>query len=459
MPSAHSKIEIPGAGPTRDGAVRWEVGTLSYCRASLSILFFWLLGGDFAINLRGCAIGPLTQLLLKEHHASDALVGLLMTSLPCGIGVILGPWLSVLSDRHRGPRGRRIPFLLIGTPFATLAPLGIAVSPLLGRVLDTALSSHSPGYHPCVLIVFVFFLLIFDVANGFTGAGFGGLVNDVVPRPVMGRFQGLFRAVGLLAGVLFNYFLMGGVEKYSSWLFAGTAAIYGLGMYLVCFQVREGDYPPPPPHAPNPWAGISTYFRECYSHRFYLLVFTTLCVTGLAFAPVNSFSIFYAKSIGMSMGSYGKYLALTYICSFVLAYPFGSFADRYHPLGIGVICMACYTVIVLLAGFFATDTLTFAIAFVLHGVLSGCYASATASLTQRLYPKEKFAQFAAAGGVFGTPFWMILPPLVGVLLDWSGHVYRYTFLMSGILGLIGTLCLAMLYYEHNRIDLSHANQR
>jgi hypothetical protein len=36
-------------------------------------------------------------------------------------------------------------------------------------------------------------------------AVFGGLINDVVPPALIGRFFGLFRAVSLLAGIIFNF--------------------------------------------------------------------------------------------------------------------------------------------------------------------------------------------------------------------------------------------------------------
>jgi len=52
------------------------------------------------------------------------------------------------------------------------------------------------------------------------GSVFGGLVNDVVPREVIGRFYGLFRASSLIAGMLFNYFLLEHAEAYYFWLFS-----------------------------------------------------------------------------------------------------------------------------------------------------------------------------------------------------------------------------------------------
>jgi len=432
-------------------AARWQIGTLTYTRPGLQSLFFWLLCGDFAMNIRGNAIGPMALSYLQMHHASDALAGFLTNSLPCVILILLAPLLSMMSDRLRGPRGRRIPFILLGAPFATFAPVGFVFAPMIGRGIDILMGSHSPGYHTCVIIVFSFFLLIFDVANGFIGMGYGGLINDVVPHSVMGRFNGLFRAVSLLAGVIFSYYLMDSVETHPSWLIAGTTLLYGVCISLLCFRVKEGSYPPPPPRQPSPLADLSLFFRECYSKPYYLLMFSTLCITILAFIPVGTFSQYYAKSVGLSMQDYGRYMALTYACSFCFAYFLGSIADRIHPLPTSIVCMILYAATAFWSGFYARDSVTFSVAFVMHGVVSGFFLSASASMPQRLMPREKFAQFSTASAVFATPFWIIFPPIVGMVLDRTGHNYRYTFLISGTLATAAALSLLLLYRQFNRL--------
>lgn len=102
--------------------------------------------------MRDRSVGPMAQWYLKHLEVPNYLLALLISSFPALVGLILGPIISVKSDRHRGPRGRRIPFLLLTTPIAATAVLG-------------------------------------------------GLVNDVVPRELLGHFYGLFRAVSLIDGM------------------------------------------------------------------------------------------------------------------------------------------------------------------------------------------------------------------------------------------------------------------
>jgi hypothetical protein len=92
-------------------------------------------------------------------------------------------------------------------------------------------------------------------------------------------------------------------------------------------------------------------------------------------------------------------------------------------------------------------TKTFGYAFLAHTVISGIYATSTASLGQRLYPKLKFAQFASAAGLLNAACYALLPPMMRLILDASGHNYRLTFLSSGILATLG---LGMLIVVHQK---------
>lgn len=428
----------------------WKVGTLTYTGAGLTVLFGWLLWGDFAWNMKERSVVPIAQLLLRQFEAKDMLVGFLVGSLPSAIAMILGPFISVHSDRHRGRWGRRIPYLLIPTPFAALSMAMLAFSPSLGAHLHELLGASSPGLNGCVLIVFSFFWSIFELATVIANTVLGGLINDVVPAEVIGRFFGLFRAVSLIAGIIFNFWLMGKAEEYYVWIFLAISALYGIGFTIMCLKVKEGEYPPPeqlPPaaHGGRFGSGLKSYLHECFANPYYLWIFLGMTFAILAFGPVNSFSVFYAKSIDMSMDLYGKYLALTFLISLAMSYWLGSLADRFHPLRLGIVSMILYAALAFWGGWFATTPGTFAIAFVGHGVLSGMYFTGAASLAQRLFPRTKFAQFFSAFGIVSGLGYLILPPLVGGFLDFNGHQYRYTFIMGGFLALLAVFALLVVH--------------
>lgn len=439
-------------GGTERGRV-WRVGTLAYTTGGLVLLFLWLLGGDFAWNLKERAVVPVAQLMLRSFEASDFLVGLLVGSVPAALGMILGPIASVRSDRHRGRFGRRIPFLLIPTPFIVISMVGLGGAPWLADQLHQTLGEDSPGRASIGLLLFIVFWLIFEVATVVANIIFGALINDVVPQELIGRFFGMFRIVGLVAGILFNFTIIGHAETHYFEIFAGIGLFYGLSFLVMCLRVKEGAYPPPEPRpeASLPLASIATYFRECYRHPYYRWLFAAMTFGMLASAPVNSFSVFYAKSVGMSVDTYGKCLALTYGISIALAYPLGAFADRWHPLRLGLITTLLYGGVMIWAGLVTASAPVFAIFLVAHGVLSGAFLTATASIGQRLYPKLKYGQFASAWGlVYGLGF-IMTTPLVGLFLDFSGRIYRYTFIASGLLAVLGVVAFFAAWRHFQRL--------
>ncbi len=376
------------------------------------------------------SVFQIVQLMFKRHGASDMLNGFMIASLPSAIGLFLGPIISYRSDRCRSRLGRRIPYLLFTTPIAAGAMAGMAFSPMLGTWISTHLCGSADGVTLCFL---GFFWAAFEFASAIAGALFGALINDVVPAKVLGRFYGLFRAINLVAGIIFNYWLFGYAEVHYMTLFLSIGALYAIGFFVMCLKVREGKYPPPEDDAGHGGLyAIRSYFRECYSNSYYLLVFAMLFFAGLAFAPVNSFCMFYAQSLEIPMKHYGRFLAITYAISLVLAYGIGFLADRFHPLRLGLPVLGLYGVMGCVAGFWIRGETSFGIAFVAHGVISGTFFTATASLQQRLFPRASFAQFSSACGIVCSLGYIVFIPLVGRFLDWTGHKYHYIYWIGAI---------------------------
>lgn len=254
----------------------------------------------------------------------------------------------------------------------------------------------------------------------------------------------MFRAVSLIDGIIFNFWLTGKIPTHFTLLLVVVGTFYGAAFMWVCFKVKEGEYPPPGPK-PTRMVGAKTYFKECFSNRYYVSVFVMMMAAALAFAPINTFSIPYAKSLGVDMDHYGKALAATYLVSLTLAYFLGWLADAFHPLRVSIATLIGYLAVTAYGALFATTPATFLPAFILHGVLSGCYFTSAASLGQRLFPHEKYAQFASAAGIVMAPASMVLAPAVGLVIDASHGVYRLTFIAGCGLAL---LALAAAWRVH-----------
>ena len=195
------------------------------------------------------------------------------------------------------------------------------------------------------------------------------------------------------------------------------ALIYAGGFMIMCLKIKEGEYPPPEKQARKG-------FFPCRESLFFRVLFgsvlsSALCVSdlyGTDLCPVNSFSMFYAQSLNVPMDHYGKYLAITYMISLAASYFLGILADRFHPLRTGLLALGAYGAAALISWITISGEITFAVAFIAHGVLSGSYFTLTASLQQRLLPRDRFGQFHSAAGIMCALFYIGTIPLVGKFL-------------------------------------------
>ena len=424
--------------PHRPSAKTWSVGTLNYTVGGLFLLMLLLLGGDFAWSMRERSVQPLFQILLRKYEASDFLTSLLIGSIPACITVLVWPVISVWSDRARTRWGRRIPFLFVPTPFIFAAMVGMGYSPTIGLWLQQVMGGTG-NPNPYILSVFGLFWVIFSVFALVTNSVFYGLVNDTVPRAMIGRFFALFRMASLGAGVYFNFCLIGYAETYAKQMFVALAVVYLLGFSIMCKFVKEGSYPPPPPVVENDnlVAKVKRYFRECTQARFYTIAFITLAVANLAAQPINLFSIYAAKSYGIETAQYGKYLAISYICSFAISFPLGWLSDRFHPMRTSFACLVIYGVSMTTGFFIVHDAAAFGVFFIIHTVLSGCFATASMAVYPMVFPKSQFSQFYSAYSLLNNFMLFGISPLLGLVLNFSHSWYLLTFLISGGLGLVG----------------------
>jgi hypothetical protein len=259
--------------------------------------------------------------------------------------------------------------------------------------------------------------------------------------------------------MLFLYFGLGKAETHYVPIFLGMAALYGVFFTAMCLKVREGEYPPPQPdiepdvvvrpeQVPNrlvlPYAmqinrlsriaaAVESYFRESFSNPYYLWFFASLALAEMAYQPINLFSIYFAKAVGMSIDVYGKFGALQLSISFLLAFPLGWLADKIHPLRLTMISLGLYAITSLLAFFFVRTPMTFAAAHVICGVCAGMWLTATAPLGPAILPKLRFMQYLSALHIVGSVGRIIIGTACGSFLDYMQHDYHYIYIWASVL--------------------------
>jgi maltose/moltooligosaccharide transporter len=424
-----------------------SAGTLTYTSWGLCTLIFWLLFGQFAIAMRERTAVPSALELLRQYHASDTLMSLLIAALPALISLAIAPVISYRSDRYRGKRGRRIPFLLWQTPLTAALMVGLGLSPWLGTRIDALLGAASPGLDACVLGVFALFWALFETMAIMTMAIYAGLVNDVVPRGLQGRFYSGVRVVSLGAGIVFNTWLFKLTEHHLMEIFVGIGILFGTGTMLMCLKVREGQYAAPPADSAAAGTGFAmgarTYLVECFSKPYYVCIFAALMCGSIAPMPFTTFSQIYAGVLGISKAELGQLLAASFAISIAMAFLVGAAVDRFSALRVTTLVMALYFASSLF-GYFLIDSgeHNFHIAYMCHVVISGGYYTAVASLPMRLFPGERFMQFNSAAFLMAQGASALVSVIQGPLLDYSNHDYKLTLLFGAVFALASVLLLA-----------------
>ena len=456
--------DMNGTGVNSEGKKIWSVNGLVYTLGGLVALFALMTVCDFTWAMKDRSVGMITKLMLKKFGASDALNGLLIVSVPSLMGLVISPIISYRSDRHRGRLGRRVPYLLCTLPIVVAGMIGMGFSPTVGRWLEE-LVGHLPVFqgesgfdvNRATLFSIGFFWIVFELGMIVANTVFIAFVNDVVPKAVIGRFMSCFRIVSLAAGVIFSWWMLGWLEDHNAYLllYFGVAMLYTAGMVAMCIFVKEGTYPPPPAPVAGETkfraiAATKTYFQECYTHPYYLLMFLAFLLFAIYAMPVNTYLVFYAQSLNLSLKVYGKYISYSFIVSGCLAFPLGWLADRFHPLRCSLVVLVLYAVGAVYCALTIHDELTFGIAVLCHSILSGSFATISASLRMRLLPQDRFAQFSSAAGLISSLVNAGLVPLLGWVLDCSGSDYSLLYWFNGGLAAVALLVGLALYTQFRR---------
>ena len=405
------------------------VGTLKYSVFGLFMLFIWLLWGDFIWTLLDGQLPNILPLKLKDLGASDTVMVFLNKTLAYAVTFIFAPIISFRSDRYRSRWGRRIPFLFWSTPFVGLFLILIGyydsvtnwflgtreIITFLGWPLDRAFIT---------LLIFAALLIGFDIANIFVNTVYWYLFNDFVPEQNLSRFMSFFRMKGILSKMIYSKYIFPVSLEYFREVFVIGGIAYVTGFILMCIFIREGKYPPPPENTDKKvglFSDIKTFCKECFTHRFYWYFFLTSTFSFLA-SQALVFSVLRNRdSLHLNLQDIGNIVFYTAPISFLLQYPSGWLADKYHPLRIYlaasllVICSNMAECVFIFKDFGPADNLTllYAISFISVPFFA-IQDAAGIPMFMRLLPRERYGQFSSANAMIRS-FAMIFGSILAAL--------------------------------------------
>lgn len=413
----------------------WKIGTLTYTRPKLAILFFWLLWGDFCYVMMEAVTPSILPLKLKSLGASDTIISLVLSTIPWTMGMFLNPVISFRSDRFRSRWGRRIPFILATLPFLVVCLFALGYSDAIGNYLHSSGWLQKTSPQTVTIAVIAVLLIAFTFFNSFVNSVFWYLFNDVVPEQLLSRFMSWFRMVGLISASIYNILLFQFAETHTTQIFVGVALLYLVGFGLMCINVREGNYPPPPPYdagGNGVVAAVKTYARECHTLPHYWYQFLSTAFGAVAGGGV-AFMVFLYQGLGLELGQIGRINSCVTITSAILIVGSGWLADRIHPIRVVLIGVSANVLVgipVTLVWLFWEPSppvvfwVCVGMAVLITAPINALVSVWDPPLFMRLFPRSRYGQFCSANALWRAVGTIIGTAGAGIFLD-------------GIRGLVG----------------------
>jgi maltose/moltooligosaccharide transporter len=408
----------------------YRCGSLTYTSRHLAILFFWLLWGDFCYVLMESVVPSIMPLKFKSLEASNTSMGLVLVTIPMIISTIFNPVISFKSDRFRSRWGRRIPFILFTMPFLVLCLIGLGYGDSVGHWLHQASGPLLKDVAPNTIAVCVIgaIMVLFSFFNTFVNSVFWYLFNDVVPEALLARFMSWFRMVSLGSVSLYNLFIFPWAGTHSREILIGAGILYFVGFGLMCLNIKEGSYPPPPPNLDGKvglLSAIKTFGKECHSHWHYWYMFLGTMSSTCATA-IGTFMLFFYQGTGLSLSQVGKILSTISVTTGLLILVSGWLADRYHPIRVVIAGQVMQLVLVLPAMcvwifWHPSADIAFwgwmAISIGLTGPAAALIGVSDPPLLMRIFPRERYGQFCSANAMWRSAGAIVGGVLSGVFLD------------------------------------------
>ena len=426
-------VTVSEFSPAVPGSVKiYHAGTLRYTVKGVLVLSFWLLAGDVAFIFFEAVFSRFMPLFLKDLNASNMLIGIMTGSFAGVVNIIFLPNISQWSDRYRSRFGRRIPLLCAVTPLTAMSLMAVGFSPEIAGWLHSSVFARFPSSSVifCFLglsvVSFHFFNMV--LVNSYTW-----LQRDVVPLELMSRFLSWFRVVGTISSCLFLWYIFPQILTHRKIVFVGVSTFYLIAFVLMCFNVKEGDYPEPFPQEERPGVlkTFGLYFRDCLSvplYRHFFLAFVLAVSASTCATPF--ISVFARQTLGLTLKQIGEIWASGAAVSAGAYLGFGWLCDRFSPMSVALASLAGLWVASILAYLWVGNGTAF---FVYSNLVAiptvGWTLSAQVSM-MRLFPKEQFGQFSSGLNVFACGAFIIGNFLIGELMDLVHSDYRVLFLWS-----------------------------
>ena len=168
--------------------------------------------------------------------------------------------------------------------------------------------------------------------------GFATLEAILAARPATkvivasghGARESARRAIAMGAAALYSYCIFPHSETHVTETMVGAAVLYSVGFTCMCFNVKEGDYPPPPNYVQGKvglLAAVKTYAKECHSLPHYWFMWAQTFISSMSWG-IGMYCLFMSQKIGLDLQQIGNIAGTTAIVTGVLILGSGWLAGR-----------------------------------------------------------------------------------------------------------------------------------
>jgi len=429
----------------------YTAGTLQYTLRGLTILFLWLLWGDFAYSFFESVLGKFIPLYLREVNASNSLVGIMTGSIAGGVNILFLPNISQWSDNFRSRWGRRIPFLYMVTPLVASSMVAIGFAPEIAEwfyrsILRQLMPSILPG--TLVLILLCCFVVVFHFLNMVLINAYNWLLRDIVPQELMARFLSWFRIIGSISSALFLWFVFPYILSHRREVCTGVGIFYLFIFMLMCHNVKEGEYPEPKAteNRPGIFNNFILYFSECLCIPFYRNFFITYVFALLGTGCASAFTMLFAcETLGLNMDNMGAIFAWVSIISALVYFPLGWVCDKVSPLHVSIAAIGGQVISALFFYFLVTSKTSYYVASLIFIVPVIAWNLGSQAMAMELFPEGKFGQFSSGLNVFGCGAMILGNYMIGQYMDWVHSNYRMVYLWSAVFAAASLFPMILVY--------------
>ncbi|MCQ2403519.1 MAG: MFS transporter [Lentisphaeria bacterium] len=426
---------------------RYHCGSLSYTLPQLCQLFFWLMLGTMVMGLANTLPGSILPIQIKGLGLTDTQKWLILSCIGTVLNMTVCPYISVVSDLKRSRLGRRIPYIITSLPPVVLALVLFAFTQKFGAQLSAWVQpfwAASPATMTAIVMGLVMFLFQFFMM--WVNSVIWYIFIDIVPAEFFSRIMAFVRLGLQLGSAIFQYCLFPHAEAHARAIFLSVAAVYAVGMTLMCIFVKEGEYPPLTEEElkrknatgmdmlVTKIKGFKEFLSFTFCHRIYVyryLMGVSMAIAGAA----GTFGYFMMSTqFHMTDAHIGKMNGLCgtiYAFGILLAAFIATLVNRWHPTRI-IAYNAVFTLSTIplvtkfLFGTLAPDVYVwyFVISAAINLALSGLIAISEQPMEMLLFPKSRYGTFCAMQAMFRSWSALLIGFIVARLFDFISHHFN-----------------------------------